>query len=47
MGLDNTPTYSAFISTAGQIDSPAGIMTNLGLINEKILILKKGAVSMY
>ncbi len=45
--LDNTPTYLAFISTAGQIGSPIGIMTDLGLINEHILAaISCGAVFM-
>ena len=36
--LDNTPTYLAFLSLAGQMGSIAGITTDLGVVNEEVLL---------
>ncbi len=45
--LDNTPTYLAFLSLAGQMGSQTGVMTDLGQVNERILMaISCGAVFM-
>lgn len=36
--LDNTPTYLAFLSLAGQMGTSTGITTDLGVVSEKILL---------
>ena len=36
--LDNTPTYLAFLSLAGQMGAQSGILTDLGMVSEKILL---------
>lgn len=36
--LDNTPTYLAFLSLAGQMGAAVGIVTDLGMVSDKILL---------
>ena len=36
--LDNTPTYLAFLSLAGQMGISTGIATDLGMVSEKLLL---------
>ena len=36
--LDNAPTYLVFTSIAGQMGETAGVFTDLGIINEQILL---------
>lgn len=45
--LDNAPTYLVFASMAGQMGSTVGVVTDLGIINEQILMaISCGAVFM-
>lgn len=36
--LDNAPTYLVFVSIAGQMGETVGVFTDLGMINEKVLL---------
>ena len=45
--LDNTPTYLAFLNMAAQMGSPTGVMTDLGMVDARILMaISCGAVFM-
>ncbi len=45
--LDNTPTYLAFLNMAAQLGAPAGVMTDLGRVDPRILMaISCGAVFM-
>lgn len=45
--LDNAPTYLVFVSIAGQMGETIGIITDLGIINEHVLLaISCGAVFM-
>ena len=45
--LDNTPTYLAFLSLAGQAGAQAGVLTDLGMVDSRILMaISCGAVFM-